>query len=127
MKYIINESRLESAITEYLNKIFPLDNVYLTNPTEYDDETGENYDDGTRIEFYLGDYGNEETIFRWYSCEYFNDDSPAQNTCPVVSLEYEYYYRFNSFFGDLWYEPFKKWFIESFDLPLKTVDDQWTS
>ena len=56
MKYIINESRLESAITEYLNKIFPLDNVYLTNPTEYDDETGENYDDDTRIEFYLGDY-----------------------------------------------------------------------
>ena len=50
MKYIITESRLDQVVTEYLNEIFPLDNVHYTNPTEYDNETGENYDDDTRVE-----------------------------------------------------------------------------
>ena len=71
MKYIIAESKLDQVIINYLNELFPLDNVHYTNPTEYDDETGENYDDDNRVEFYLGDYEDENTIFRWYDCEYF--------------------------------------------------------
>jgi len=122
MKYIITESRLESAITEYLNKVFPLDNVNYTNPTEYDYETNENYDDDTRVEFYLGDYGDEDTIFKWYDCEYFYPESHAQTICPTVVIEHPYDDRLIAYFNDKWEEPFKKWFTENFDLPVKTVE-----
>ena len=113
---------MENTITEYLNKVFPLDEIHSTNPIEYDSESGETWEDDNRIEFYLGDYDDENPIFRWYACEYFNPDGPVQNECPTVSLEYEYQRKFNSFFGDLWHEPFKKWFTENFNIPIKTVD-----
>lgn len=122
MKYIITESRLESAIMEYLNKVFPLDNVFSTSPTEYDYETGENYDDDTRVEFYLGDYENEDTIFRWYDCEYFYENSDPRERCPIVTVEHPYDNTLDGFFGNRWEEPFKKWFTKNFDLPVKTVE-----
>lgn len=122
MKYIITESRLESTIVEYLNKVFPLDNVFSTSPTEYDYETGENYDDDTRVEFYLGDYENEDTVFRWYACEYFYENSDPRERCPIVTIEHPYDNNLDGFFGNKWEEPFKKWFTKNFDLPVKTVE-----
>lgn len=122
MRYIITESKLEQVITDYLNDLFPLDNVNYTNPNEYDDETGEDYDDDTRVEFYLGDYEDEDTIFKWYDCEYFYPDSPAQTICPIVVIEHPYDDRLIAYFNDKWEEPFKKWFTENFDLPVKTVE-----
>jgi hypothetical protein len=122
MKYIITESKLETAIIEYINVLFPVDNINSTNPTEYDDETGENYDDETRVEFYIGDYGDEDTCFRWYDCEYFYPDNQIKVSCPMVSVEHEYEKILNGYFNEMWYEPFKKWFTENFELPVKTLD-----
>ena len=122
MKYIITESRLDDIVIEYLNGMFDVSDVHSTNPTEYDNETGENYDDDTRVEFYLGDYEDENTIFKWYDCEYFYPDSPAQNICPTVVVEHPYDDRLIALFNDKWEEPFKKWFTENFDLPIKTVE-----
>ena len=122
MKYIITESRLDDVVIEYLNGMFDVSNVHSTNPTEYDDETGENYDDDTRVEFYLGDYEDENTIFKWYDCEYFYPDSPAQNICPTVVVEHPYDDRLIGLFNNKWEEPFKKWFTENFNLPVKTVE-----
>jgi hypothetical protein len=122
MKYVITESKLDQIIINYLNELFPLDNVHYTNPTEYDDETGENYDDDTRVEFYLGDYEDENTIFRWYDCEYFYPESHAQTICPTVVVEHPYDDTLLSYFNDKWEEPFKKWFTENFNLPVKTVE-----
>ena len=122
MKYIITESRLDDIVIEYLNGMFDVSNVRSTNPTEYNDETGENYDDDTRVEFYLGDYEDENTIFKWYDCGYFYPDSPAQNICPTVVVEHPYDDRLIALFNDKWEEPFKKWFTENFDLPIKTVE-----
>jgi hypothetical protein len=124
MKYVITESKLNQVITDYLNEIFPLDNVHYTNPTDYDDETGENYDDDTRVEFYLGEEyeDGETTIFKWYDCKYFYPDSHAQTICPKVVVEHPYDDRLLAYFSDKWEEPFKKWFTENFNLPVKTVE-----
>jgi hypothetical protein len=122
MKYIIVESKLDQVITDYLDELFPLDNVHETSPYEYDEGTGEESEDNTRIEFYLGDYGDEETIFRWYGCEYFYPDSPTQNLCPKVVIEHPYDNKLTAIFNDRWEEPFKKWFTENFDLPIKSVE-----
>ena len=110
------------VIINYLNELFPLDNVHHTNPTEYDDETGENYDDDTRVEFYLGDYDEDEYIFKWYDAEYFNAGTEIRKRCPLVHLDEQYSTSLNGFFGDMWIEPFKKWFTSNFDLPVKTVE-----
>ena len=87
------------------------------------DETGEEYDDDTRVEFYIGDYEDgDNDIFKWYDCEYFYEDSEPRNRCPLVVIEHPYDNTLVGYFGDKWEEPFKKWFTENFDLPVKTVE-----
>ena len=56
MRYIITESKLNQTIVEYINKLFPVDEINHINPYTYDDETGEEGDDENRVEFYIGDY-----------------------------------------------------------------------
>lgn len=122
MKYIITESKLEKSITNYFYELFPIDNINSTHPYEYNDETGEEGDDETRVEFYIDDYGDEETCFWWYDCEYFSDNSPYKGNCPLVTVEYIFENQLNGYFGEMWQEPFKKWFTENFDLPVKSVE-----
>jgi hypothetical protein len=122
MRYVITESKLEQVIIDYLNEIFPIDDIHYLNADAYDVDSSEVYDDETRVEFYLGDYSEEMTIFWWYDCKYFYPDSPAQTICPTVVIEHPYDDRLIAYFNDKWEEPFKKWFTENFDLPVKTVE-----
>jgi len=123
MKYIITESRLEEHILHYINKLFDVNDINWTNPIEDDDETGEEWEDDNRVVFYVGDYeGEDGGCFYWYACDYFNPNSPASKKCPMVSVELEYKKQLDGYFGNLWHEPFKKWFKEHFELPVKTID-----
>jgi hypothetical protein len=123
MKYIITESKLEGTIINYLDELFDIQDLHWTHPYDYDDETGEEGEDENRIEFYIGDYeGTDEGCFRYYFCDYFNQGSPARDICPIISLESQYTETLNSYFGDMWQEPFKKWIKLNFDLPVKTVE-----
>ena len=123
MKYLITESKLEESILYYIDELFDITDINWTNPPEYDEETGEEWDDDNRVVFYIGDYeGADEGCFYWYSCDYFNPNSPASEKCPMVSVEVRYEKQLNAYFGDLWHEPFKKWFKEHFELPVKTID-----
>lgn len=122
MKYVITESKINDIITSYLYELFDVDNINSTNPLEYDDDTEEEWEDENRVEFYIGDYSDEDTCFRWYDCDYFYPGTDAKKICPQVILEPEYSTQLTSYFGELWKEPFKKWFYENFDLPVKTVD-----
>ena len=123
MKYLITESKLEESILYYIDKLFDITDINWTHPLDYDLETGEEWDDDNRVVFYIGDYeGEDEGCFYWYSCDYFNPNSPASEKCPMVSVEVQYEKQLNAYFGDLWKEPFKKWFKEHFDLPVKTID-----
>ena len=124
MKYLITESKLEDTILNYINKLFDVNDINWTHPTEWDGETNETWDDTNRIEFYIGDYqGEGEGCFYWYDCEYFDPNSPASEICPTVSVEYEFENQLNGYFGNMWHGPFKKWFTENFNLPVKTVDN----
>lgn len=118
MRYIIKESQLDSAITEYLYEIFPVDEITREHPEEYNSTTKEGYEDENRIKFLF----EENVLFRWYKCEYFVPESPAQEVCPTVSIEHPYDSNLNGLFGNTWIRPFKNWFEENFDLPLKTVE-----
>ena len=54
MKYIITESSLDKVILKYLDEIFPTDNIRTYVTIDFDDETGEEYDDESNIIFYKG-------------------------------------------------------------------------
>lgn len=123
MKYIITESRLEESILYYINEIFDVNDIHSTNPLEWDEETGEEWEDENRVVFYVGDYnGEDEGCFYWYDCEYFTPNSPVSEKCPLVSVEIEYKKQLDGYFGDMWHGPFKKWFKEHFELPVKMID-----
>ena len=101
MKYIITESKFDQIIINYFNELFDVDNINYTNPTEYDDETGENYDDDTMVEFYIGDYEDgDNDIFKWYDCEYFYEYSDPRNRCPLVVIDHPYDDTLTGYFGD---------------------------
>lgn len=119
MKYIISESRNEKLIFNYLDKLFDVKNIHHHHPHEYDDFTEDEIE--SIIEFYEGDYSDDDFCFRYYACDYFKPETPAREICPEVALEYNKAYRLNSLFGNLWEEPFKKWFEKNFSLPVKTV------
>ena len=123
MKVLITESQLDTYVFKTLDEMFPEDEVHYVAPYEYDDETGAEYEDDSRVLFYLGDYEDgDNDIFKWYDCGYFNPGSSAQDICPTVVIEHPYDDRLIAYFGDKWEEPFKKWFTKNFDLPVKTVE-----
>jgi hypothetical protein len=123
MKYIVTESKLENLVIEYLDEMFDVNDIHWTNPLEDDYDTGEEWEDENRVIFYIGDYnGEDDGCFYWYDCNYFTPNSPASKKCPTVSVEIQYENQLNAYFGDLWREPFKKWFKQHFELPVKTID-----
>lgn len=125
MKYVITESRLEESIIQYFNELFPIDDINYSHPWDYNSETEEEGDDENRIEFFLGDYeGGDNDIFRWYGCNYF--DEGVEVECPIVQLEYEYYYKLTSYFGDKWIGPFKTWFKQNIPfVEIKSVNTDY--
>lgn len=121
MNYTLKESRLESAIRNYFDELFDVSQIHWTHPYDYDEQTGEEGEDINRIEFYKGDYSEEDICFRWVACEYFLPDTPAKDICPEVVVEYNYSTILDGMFKELWHEPFRRWFIENFNLNVKTV------
>lgn len=119
MKYSINENRLNDVIINYISEMFPIKDINWTNPMEYEDF--EEWEDENRIEFYLGDYGDGETIFRWYGCDFFDD--PSNIPCPQINVEYQYENSLNAYFGDKWKGPFVEWFRSNFpDIKIVSVE-----
>ena len=126
MKYIITESSLDKVIKKYLNDVFDSEDLNIINPYDFDDETGEEMEDENHIIFYIGDdYDADDSVFEWYDCEYFYEDSPQRQnqTCPVVIVKHPYDDDLSDTFGeDSWQEAFKQWMMEKYDLPVTTVD-----
>jgi len=122
MKYIITESKLNEYILSVIEEMFPVDDINYTEA--YDDDGNP---DDTAYVFYLGDYENDEVIFRWYSKDYWNgpDESTVDyriRQSPLLVFEdYNTFYEINSMFQNLWKPVFIKWFYESFSLPIKTI------
>jgi hypothetical protein len=126
MRIIITESKINTIISKYIDKMFNDINYSYG----YDDDGNEvDY----AIEFYVGDYDDDDTIFRWYSEDYWDieddthnlnsqkkkDESPIldvyDNNELIIGL-------IDTFGSDLWKEPLIKWFEEKFDLSVKTLE-----
>ncbi len=128
MKFIITESKLDRLIRKNLDQMFDVEDINWTHPYEYDDETGEEYEDPNRIQFYFGDYGDGDVVFQWYDRDYWGEGSKRfysyRENSPIVEIEDPFLTRLNGLFGDKWYEPFKEWFREKFDVRVNKIEDE---
>jgi len=110
MKYLIKEEQLDNLIYNQIEYYFDKDDINYT-PFE---------EDGVELDsyiFYYGDLSSDNIIFKYYNDEYVIN----QNEIPLVELQDNRSNTLNNMFGDLWREPFKKWFENTFKLNVKTV------
>jgi hypothetical protein len=127
MKIIITESKLYQAVIDYLNETYDVDNINWTYAT---DDWGNEIDG---VLFYLGNFGDDENLFRWYDKGYWEvDELDYKNNeglkkligqSPILSFDdTDTFNTLNGYFGDKWHQPFKDWFLDNFNLPIKTIE-----
>lgn len=119
MKYLITENKLNGIILDYINKTYDVNNI---NWTEGFDDYG-NPDDSFYV-FYNGDYSDDETVFRWYSKDYWTDkDDFRVKLSPILFIEDENIGgTLTNLFEDRWRPVFIKWFEDNFNFPVETLD-----
>jgi len=127
MKYIIAESKLNSAIYDYIDSLFKDGKkIYMVKHTREDDDTIEDVEvDGAYDFFHKGD----DDLFTWTGREYYNTPnndlqySKWLELAPVVEIvDYGKLDALNNMFGDLWRPVFITWFENTFSLPIKTLN-----
>lgn len=128
MSYKISEEQFDELMMKQFDKLF-YEDVNFTRPYDYDDDTGEEFEDPNRLEFYFGNYGDEDTFFRWYDKDYWggtesNSYMNYKQNSPLIEVEEPHLSTLNNLFGDKWYKPFKKWVQIHFDIPVKTIIDE---
>lgn len=123
MKYLITESQFESAILAQFDLLFEKDNLNYTHPYELSDE-GEEYEDDQRIDFYIGNYGDDETVFHWYGKNYFSYTTKWKKYSPLLDVSKKYSDILNGLFGKKWYGPLKYWVKKNFDIDVDYITDE---
>ena len=129
MKYLITESKLNSAIYEYIDQLFhegkKIEMVKHTRHGNDADEDVEVEVEGAYDFFHKG----EDELFIWTGEEYYNRPynksvwSKWKALAPVVEIvNYQKLDSLNNMFGDLWRPVFIKWFENTFSLPVKTLN-----
>ena len=125
MKYIITESKLESAIINYLDKNFYPDYSWA-NPDVYQKDV-EKYGN---VDFFI----NDQDSYIYYGCnanggpedEFFASYGNLNNyKCPLLLIYPKVSEQLNSYFGDIWKPIFKKWFEENTGLTVNQITDDY--
>lgn len=119
MKYVITESKLNSAIYEYIDNLFRDGKEIKRVKYGKDDEVDEAYD------FY---YAGEDDLFHWTGRKYYDKPENSLNAgkwlelAPVVEIvDYGKLDVLNAMFDNLWRPVFIQWFEDTFSLPVKTL------
>ena len=127
MKYLITESKLNSAIYEYIDQLFHEGKkIEMVKHTRPDDDTFEDVEVEDAYDFF---HKGEDDLFTWTGKEYY--DRPFNSSlfskwlelAPIVEIvDYEKVDVLNNMFGNLWRPIFIKWFEDLFSLPIKTLN-----
>ena len=126
MKYIITESKLESAIISYLDENFTPD--YGWNENTRHGSYQEDVDRYGDIVFFI----NDQDSYIYYGCN-ANDNTDDEyflvyghlhdHKCPLLVIYPKVSRHLDNYFGDMWKPIFKKWFEENSGLIVKQITD----
>jgi hypothetical protein len=126
MEYVIKESKLFNAIYKYIDGSYDVDKIDFFNPETYDEDKEKDTENPHIIEFYNkeydGDYDENGMLFVYIVKEYYKDEPSRKsfiNQTPILIVND--YGTLDSMFGEYWKDPFKKWFKNKFELPVKTI------
>ena len=128
MKIIITENKLNQAVIDYLNEVYDVNNIGWTYGL---DDWGNEVD--YAISFYQGDYDEDDNLFHWYGDDYWYSEEMSHHNkemidkwkeqSPMLSFnDTNTLNTLNGYFGDRWHQPFKDWFQDNFNLPIKTIE-----
>jgi len=128
MKIIISEDRIYDLIMKHINTMFDVENIHWTYGT---DEEGDEVD--CAMLFYMGDYGDDEDLFKWYGEDYFYSEEMRYRNKEMIKkwkkdspmLEFDNNGKkdqLDNLFGNKWHQPFKDWFQKNFNVPVKTIE-----
>ena len=127
MKYIITESKLNSAIYEYIDNLFKEGKqIHMVKHTRTDDDTLDDEEVAGAYDFF---HKGEDELFIWTGEEYYNRPynksmwTKWKELAPIVEIvNYQKLDSLNNMFGDLWRPVFITWFENTFSLPIKTLN-----
>jgi hypothetical protein len=123
MKYIITESKLESAIIRYLN-----DNYYPDYG--WSDSYQGDVDKWGDLVFFINDIDS----YIYYGCnanggpedKFFAGYGHLNHyKCPLLSIYPRVGQQLSNYFGDMWKPIFKKWFEEKTGLTVNQITDNY--
>lgn len=128
MKYIITESKLNSAIYDYIDNLFKEGKKIhmVKHIARADDDTLSDEEVEGAYDFF---HKGEDDLFTWTGKEYYerpynkNAWTKWLELAPVVEIvNYQKLDSLNNMFGDLWRPVFITWFENTFSLPVKTLN-----
>jgi hypothetical protein len=127
MKYLITESKLNSAIYDYIDFLFKEGKkIHMAKHTRTNDDTLDDEEVAGAYDFF---HKGEDELFIWTGEEYYNRPynksvwSKWKALAPIVEIvNYQKLDSLNNMFGDLWRPVFIKWFENTFSLPVKTLN-----
>jgi hypothetical protein len=127
MKIVITENKFNEGVLRFINSVYDVDRIGWTYGL---DDWGNEV--GNAAEFYLGDYVDDNVLFKWYGEGYWNSEESENwgmvycqemaNKSPMLVFESDGdYYNLEGLFGNRWKPVFIKWFEDNFGLPVKTI------
>jgi hypothetical protein len=134
MKYIITESKLNSAIYEFIDKSFAAKDgdttIFTLNSLDDFGKEIEGAYDFVNKDYYSfegGDY-----LFSWTAAEYYEflalthitqrEKEKFTNLSPIIEFfETDKLNQLNGYFGDVWKPVFKQWFKDKTGMDYKTL------
>lgn len=128
MKYLVPENKLFGVIYTFIDNELKDEGLIYQDAFDYDKEE---WTDKMKW-FYLTKYQNENVFMEYISKEWFERPECKQRfrdmylkKAPILQLmgilDSELINKLKGFFGDLWEEPFKKWFKKNYpQFPVKT-------
>jgi len=128
MKYIITESKLNSAIYDYIDNLFKEGKQIhmVKHIARADDDTLSDEEVEGAYDFF---HKGEDELFTWTGREYYERTynksvwSKWLELAPVVEIvDYGKLDALNNMFGDLWRPVFIAWVENTFSLPIKTLN-----
>ena len=137
MKYIITESKLNSAIYEFIDQAFASKdgNTEIHRLPALDEEGEEIIEAYDFVnDDYYSDSGVDDQLFAWTGEEYYESLTPNYITnyeyerlasqAPLVDIyDKDILNKLNGYFGDAWKPVFKQWFKDKTGMDYKTLHE----
>ena len=131
MEYKIEENRINKLVFDFLEDYFKSDEILYLHPfDQYIDDDGDEVEgeNPNVIEYYIGDYYDDDLLFRLYFKDYWTGTNAAgdkrRSESPLLTItDNNLENSLDGMFSEqkVWEEGLKIWFTHKFDLKINRI------